>query len=1470
MRQLALPALFGHPHVVVPPAAPGPAPPPDDLPLPEGDEHQNANTTRTPPRTKAKFTLGSININGAGSDDTHYKWADTIATMRKNRIGILVVQETHLDRARASRIGTTYDKSMFIRSSSEMFNTSSKGVAILIDRRIIKCTREDVEKREIIAGRALMVSVPWRTPSGKIHILGVYAPNDPEQNRAFWNTIATTYDENPTWPRPDFMAGDMNMVEDPRDREPPNACRANTAAAFASLCEKLRLIDGWRRENPNLTRFTWHSKATVGQQVGCRSRIDRIYVKENLWDDTREWGIKVDQPMYSDHELVQMTLYDMTAPFIGKGRWEIPSFLLKHDKFLEDLDTLCRDAEVLSRDPAPETDSPQLILESLKVAIRDRARDTAKKAVPKARKKVEELKKQLETALDDADATPEERREKSDGITEEIKTLEREMWDKRRADTATLWMLETETIGKTWIRANKERPARDTIPLLRNPNTPDAPPARKSCDMAAIARDYHEALQTDTQHTPQERETATEEVLATLDPRVSDADSDTLQESLSRSEVRDAMMSMPNGKASGPDGIPTDLWKVLILRWEAAAKLRKTDKAADIVALLQRAFNDIECNGVAATSSFAKGWMCPLYKKNDRSDIANYRPITVLNSDYKAFTKALTIRLAPVALKLIHPDQAGFMKGRRIDDHTELVAVWAPIIEQLDKKVDYWLRSNPSLEGRSYLSKLEPGARTLFKAMVQCMPKSAEKTVAKIINKIMWGGKTVGVSHAISSLPYERGGKKVLNIIHRNEGTHLKRAVRYASDRREDWALVADQLIEEDIPDSQKVDDLDATMHVFLQTWSARKQRAASTLPESVFLMLATAAKYNLRYAPPILTTEGKRSLPAWYHPGKRGTTNTKENGPIPQCLRDNHGVFTVGHLETFVREFPHPPVFNEPMQELDGAQVERGCQCEKCTTARSKGCVDPEICHRRALTELGLLGEKWHPASQLPDIDELTQRFKEVSSQIMLGESEHFFDPLLSSYASRESGFRIFEHSKRPWATTPLRARLTPDVLYAPTRAFMAVCLPKTRSTIQRAGYGIIIDGRPRDDIATVTRADLPKTQLWVAATALFDFAKRSAEHEHFRLYVPSKCLVEDLTVRLQSNEDGGWIGHECQRLMPSLVAALRNRSGLLILCEYTNNVSTHLKQRASALAASTTSSLPLNEPIRRFATKNSQIVQGVKLATQTQASLYSAIGDWHSRKVTERRATIENLAMAKTTAQRRLGYEPSSEELWKSIRGANVTQKKIRTFLWKVMHGALPCGVNWNDNPAYADRALCQHCQVRETAEHLLTQCPDSCQGTLWGLADALLRRRGLPSLLPVTLGDILICGLPNKRKKLTPGQERLRTIILAETAWLIWVIRCKWVIDDESDPDLYPSVPELTNRWWKLINAKLDFDLLATDKKRYEMKAIAPGLVEDTWEGLLDDGATLKKSLKYHRNVGVLVGRGSAARRPPGRNR
>jgi hypothetical protein len=65
------------------------------------------------------------------------------------------------------------------------------------------------------------------------------------------------------------------------------------------------------------------------------------------------------------------------------------------------------------------------------------------------------------------------------------------------------------------------------------------------------------------------------------------------------------------------------------------------------------------------------GWLCPALKKGDTGLLSNYRPITQLNTDYKLMTKAYSIRLMNIAPSLIKLDQAGFMKGRKIEDQVK-------------------------------------------------------------------------------------------------------------------------------------------------------------------------------------------------------------------------------------------------------------------------------------------------------------------------------------------------------------------------------------------------------------------------------------------------------------------------------------------------------------------------------------------------------------------------------------------------------------------------------------------------------------------------------------------------------------------------------------------------------------------------------------------------------------------------------
>ena len=66
--------------------------------------------------------------------------------------------------------------------------------------------------------------------------------------------------------------------------------------------------------------------------------------------------------------------------------------------------------------------------------------------------------------------------------------------------------------------------------------------------------------------------------------------------------------------------------------------------------------------------------MSILYKnKGLREDIRNYRPITLLNGDYKILTRILAKRLLRIVTQFVSPAQIGFMPRTLISEATMFI-----------------------------------------------------------------------------------------------------------------------------------------------------------------------------------------------------------------------------------------------------------------------------------------------------------------------------------------------------------------------------------------------------------------------------------------------------------------------------------------------------------------------------------------------------------------------------------------------------------------------------------------------------------------------------------------------------------------------------------------------------------------------------------------------------------------------------
>ena len=123
--------------------------------------------------------------------------------------------------------------------------------------------------------------------------------------------------------------------------------------------------------------------------------------------------------------------------------------------------------------------------------------------------------------------------------------------------------------------------------------------------------------------------------------------------SISEASVQRALRRCPSGKSPGPDGIPMEVW-----RWYRR----------QLGPLLAAVFSAIGHLGLVPESTL-DGVVHPIYKAGARSEPGNYRPITLLNTDYRLLAKILASKLGPVLAKCIGPEQGAFLPERLIGDN---------------------------------------------------------------------------------------------------------------------------------------------------------------------------------------------------------------------------------------------------------------------------------------------------------------------------------------------------------------------------------------------------------------------------------------------------------------------------------------------------------------------------------------------------------------------------------------------------------------------------------------------------------------------------------------------------------------------------------------------------------------------------------------------------------------------------------
>lgn len=138
-------------------------------------------------------------------------------------------------------------------------------------------------------------------------------------------------------------------------------------------------------------------------------------------------------------------------------------------------------------------------------------------------------------------------------------------------------------------------------------------------------------------------------------PSLSETQLVNLNVPFSESEITATIKSLPNGKSPGPDGFSNEYLKLY---------------QPILVPHLCSTFNYVMTGGSIPAENM-QATIVTLPKPGKSPDIpANFRPISLLNSDLKLYAKVLARRLFTVLPSLINKDQVGFIKGRQAPDGT--------------------------------------------------------------------------------------------------------------------------------------------------------------------------------------------------------------------------------------------------------------------------------------------------------------------------------------------------------------------------------------------------------------------------------------------------------------------------------------------------------------------------------------------------------------------------------------------------------------------------------------------------------------------------------------------------------------------------------------------------------------------------------------------------------------------------------
>ena len=565
-----------------------------------------------------RLKILSINVCGLGSAG---KSAKIINELCHLKCDVIFLQETHVScKKRALQSEKLWKGNCFWS-----FGTGkSAGVAVLFSQNF---SRKVVRFLFDPNGRVSSLLVHFNNLF--LNLVNIYSPNIALDRKVFVTDLHN-YFLSQGLP---VIGGDFNCIDNVLDKLNCSIVPSADKASLATLLSDFSLVDVWRKQNPRAISYTWSNNARTQA-----SRIDRFFIAKSLFNKV---SCAILPCVLSDDDYVKLDVLLEGVVGRGPGVWRFNNSLLSNAVFKEFLKHVIADYKLKISDFG----SLRKWWDSLKIVIRDFCINFSVGERRLRNQNRISLTKRLIRAKNSFRSA-----EVIDDLEGQLSLLISKEAEGAKIRSRAQWFEEGEKPTRYFFHLEQTRAASNSFSSLFDENGVEE---NSQQDLENILVCFYQTLFTRDSLDMQIQT----DIINALDFSLSDYECQMCEGLFTLDELLAALKGLQTGKTPGSDGLSTEFY---LCFWE------------DIGDLLLSVLNESFHAGSLAESQY-EGLLWLVHKKDDRRLPKNWRPISLLNTDYKLASKFITERLKKVMSSIVHQDQTCGVLGRTIFSNLHLV-----------------------------------------------------------------------------------------------------------------------------------------------------------------------------------------------------------------------------------------------------------------------------------------------------------------------------------------------------------------------------------------------------------------------------------------------------------------------------------------------------------------------------------------------------------------------------------------------------------------------------------------------------------------------------------------------------------------------------------------------------------------------------------------------------------------------------